>query len=152
MYTVDLFIRFHYHPCALKPVDTYHEGVFKCHDAHKLAFIYCRHGIKESHVVKVGHPGIRIALSGSVDGEICNAKRREVLEKVRSLARLYPLVRQRRLYYEAGCRYGWPLHRDTQGGVRGTPSAGTYQQIPFITFKKSAIDLFHLTRYQRIVG
>jgi len=88
MYTVDLFIRFHYHPCALKPVDTYHEGVFKCHDAHKLAFVYSRHGIKESHVVKVGHPGIRIALSGSVDGEICNAKRREVLEKMPSPARL----------------------------------------------------------------
>ena len=85
-------------------IHEYFKRFVKSHVPYKLSLFYCGHRIE--HLLAVD-----AVVGVGVDGEVAHAKRREVLEEVRSLARVDTIVLQSHFHDYTCCRYMGPLYR-----------------------------------------
>ena len=92
---------------AVSPVHLDEERGGKLNEAQAVRLVFGGHGVEEAFVERA------FALVGA-NGEIAHAKRREVLEKVRALARVYAEVLEPAFYDNLSARYVRPFHGNAQ--------------------------------------
>ena len=87
-----------------------------------------------------------------VDGEVAYAKRGEVLEEVRPLARLDAVAAQARLDYHFRRRDVGPLDGDAEPRVARSPAAGADKHIGCALVEVLAVEAVYLLGQARVVG
>ena len=84
-------------------VHHYLQRAGETHHAHMFGLHHRRHGVE----LALAEESVATVL---VDGEVAHAKRREVLEEVCTLTRVYTIIFQSYLHNYTCCRYVGPLH------------------------------------------
>ena len=92
------------------------------------------------HSVKAGFVERAVALVGA-NGEIAHAKRREVLEKMRALARVYAEVLDPAFHHRLGTRYVRPFHGNAQRGVAAAPTPRPYKHVTFAASRQLLVEI-----------
>ena len=87
-----------------------------------------------------------------IDREIANPERRQILEEMRSLARIDTIVLQPAFHNDAGIADMRPFHRNAQPGIAAAPTAGTDQDIVLFLCGEPAVHLLDVVSYQLVVG
>ena len=136
---------FHHNAFSLHPIHQYAQRLVKAYVSYVLGFFYGRHGIENILAEEsIGNVGVY--------REVANAEASEVLEEVRTLARVYPIVFQRHLDNDA-CRTDmWPFYGYTQPKIARTPTSWSYENVVAVGAKKATVDAFHIFGYAIVVG
>ena len=90
--------------------------------------------------VEAGFIERAVALVGA-NGEIAYAKRCEILEKVRALARVYAEVLEPAFYHRLGTRYVRPFHGYAQRRVAAAPTPRPYKHVTLAASRQLLIDI-----------
>ena len=114
------------------------------HVAHVFRFLHSRHGVEdilsEDAVVVIW-----------IDGEISHTERSKVLEEVRSLTRIHPIVLQSQLHNQFGSRDMRPLHRYAKPMVARPPTPWAHKHIALALIEEFTVDALHIHRNIGIV-
>lgn len=87
-----------------------------------------------------------------IDGEIAHAERREVLEEVRALRGIDPIVGKTGLNDDAGGRDVRPFHGNAQPRIARSPTAGANQHAVAVFGEKGGVDALDVVGDEGIVG
>ena len=87
-----------------------------------------------------------------IDCKITYAKRGQVLEEMRTLARIDPIIFQTALYDYPSITDMRPLDRNTQPRITTSPTPGPYEDISLVGTGELPVHLFYIVSHQLIVG
>lgn len=82
-----------------------------------------------------------------VDGKVSDTERRQILEEVRALARVYAIIFQPALDDDARVANMWPLHGYAQPRVATSPAARSDEDVTLVRTGELPVDLFNLIGY-----
>ena len=110
-----------------------------------FGFLHCGQGVQIFFI----EPAISLK---RVDRKIANPERGQILEEMRSLARIYTIIFQSAFHNDTSIADMRPFHRNAQPGIATAPTAGTDQYIIFFLSGEFPVYLLDIVSDQLIVG